>query len=139
MLAAGFVRVDRKRGAEARAELLRRGRELESRGMSLWIAPEGTRSPDGQLLPFKSGGFHLALGLGLPILPVRIDGAYRILAKGRRTIAQGQKVKVAVLPPLGVGSWLEGEANADVRFERAAERLRSEVRALLERPPGEVA
>jgi 1-acyl-sn-glycerol-3-phosphate acyltransferase len=133
MLASGFVRVDRKRGSEARAELRKRGRELQSRGLSLWIAPEGTRSPDGSLLPFKTGGFHLALSLGLPILPVRIDGALKVLSKQSQIVSRGQTVNVTVYPPI-VGNQDSGttQDSADVRFERAALRLRDQVRSVLE-------
>jgi 1-acyl-sn-glycerol-3-phosphate acyltransferase len=135
MAASGFVKIDRKRGPDARSELRRRGQELQRRGLSLWIAPEGTRSPDGELLPFKTGGFHLALSLGLPILPVRIDGAIHVLRKNSREIARGQKVQAFVYPPIfpELDSAAQRES-ADVRFERAALRLRDDLWATLSVP-----
>jgi len=134
MLAAGFVKVDRSRGAEARTELKKRGAELQARGISLWIAPEGTRSPDEQLLPLKSGGFHVALALGFPILPVRIDGARLVHKKGSSQIFPGQRVRVTIHQPIEV-NWAPDSAtldNTQVQFEVGLERLRAEVRRVLE-------
>lgn len=53
-------------------------------GDPLLIFPEGTRSPDGLLQPFKAGVGQLALSLGVPIIPARIDGTHAALPKGRR-------------------------------------------------------
>lgn len=55
---------------------------LADNGWSLLIYPEGTRSPDGQLLPFKPGIGYLATELGLPVLPIAVSGGHRILPKG---------------------------------------------------------
>lgn len=56
--------------------------ELADNGWSLLIYPEGTRSPDGKLLPFKPGIGYLATELGVPVLPVAVSGGHRILPKG---------------------------------------------------------
>jgi 1-acyl-sn-glycerol-3-phosphate acyltransferase len=48
-------------------------------GIIIWFAPEGTRSPDGKLLPFKKGGFILALATGASIVPIGIRGANKIV------------------------------------------------------------
>lgn len=97
---SGFVRIDRSRGREARAILAEKGRALKADGLSLWIAPEGTRSPSGELLPFRSGGFELALSLELPILPVRIDGTQNILKKKSKNIRRGARVSVEIFTPV---------------------------------------
>lgn len=113
MREAGFVAIDRARGREARAILSEKGRSLRSAGLSLWIAPEGTRSPSDELLPFRSGGFDLAIGLGLPILPVRIDGARDILSKKSAAIRRGVGVSVQIFPPLMPNG--EGDRDTVVR------------------------
>jgi 1-acyl-sn-glycerol-3-phosphate acyltransferase len=59
--------------------------------------PEGTRSTTGQLLPFKRGGFHLALDTGLPILPVAILGSDALMRKGSWRILPGA-IHVSVRP-----------------------------------------
>jgi 1-acyl-sn-glycerol-3-phosphate acyltransferase len=95
MRAAGFVELDR--GARDRAiRSLDRAKESLAHGTSIWIAPEGTRSRDGGLGPFKLGGFHLAVGAGARILPVTISGTGRTLpAKGAR-VTSGATVSVTV-------------------------------------------
>lgn len=99
MRAAGFVEVNRKNRVSA-MKSLDRAREAIRAGTSIWIAPEGTRSPDGEIGPFKKGGFHMAAGAGARILPVSIDGTRRILpAKGTR-VHDGEHVRVVVHEPV---------------------------------------
>jgi 1-acyl-sn-glycerol-3-phosphate acyltransferase len=58
-------------------------------GASVVIFPEGTRSPDGRLQPFKRGGFNLALKSGCDIVPISINGSHRITPKGSLKINRG--------------------------------------------------
>ena len=99
MRAAGFVELDRS--ARDRAiESLDRARTALAQGTSIWIAPEGTRSRDGVLGPFKLGGFHLAVGARARILPVTVSGTRAILpAKGARVVP-GARVCVTVHAPV---------------------------------------
>ena len=76
--ASGFVPVDRKNREKAIAQL-EKAKVMLARGVSIWISPEGTRARDGMLAPFKKGGFHVALDLGIPIIPAWIEGASDIL------------------------------------------------------------
>ncbi len=64
-------RADRRSGVQA----LRRARQYLERGMSVMLFPEGTRSRDGRLLPFKAGAFKLAIETGVPILPIAVHGS----------------------------------------------------------------
>jgi len=73
------------------------GESVREKGMSLVFAPEGTRSADGRLLPFKKGAFVMAIETGLPILPVTIDGTTRRLPKGSLRARAGP-VKVTIHP-----------------------------------------
>lgn len=98
--ASGFIRIDRKRGAEARQALLEAGSAMQAAGMSLWVAPEGTRSVDGRLLPFKTGAFSLAMTAKIPILPVTLLGTSEVLGKQGRRVVLGRAVQVIVHPPL---------------------------------------
>jgi 1-acyl-sn-glycerol-3-phosphate acyltransferase len=60
--------------------------------MSFLIYPEGTRSPDGRLLPFRRGAFVLAIKAGVPVVPVACSGAHRVLAKNSYRIRPGDVV-----------------------------------------------
>ncbi len=99
MRASGFVEVDRKNRHRA-MESLDNARTALASGTSIWIAPEGTRSDTGELLPFKKGGFHLALGTGARILPVSIDGTREALVARGFRVRNGANVRVTVHPPV---------------------------------------
>lgn len=73
MVASGFVPIDRKNRDKA-IEQLERAKEHLAQGVSIWVFPEGTRSRDGSVGPFKKGGFHVARQLGLQIVPTWIEG-----------------------------------------------------------------
>ncbi|MBP1769800.1 MAG: acyltransferase, partial [Candidatus Aminicenantes bacterium] len=66
---------------------------------SFGVMPEGTRTLDGRLGPFKRGGFILAVETGLDILPMVQNGAFEIARKGSLIIRPG-KVTVTIAPPV---------------------------------------
>jgi 1-acyl-sn-glycerol-3-phosphate acyltransferase len=83
--ASGFISIDRSNRTRA-LESLAIAKAKIADGLNVWIAPEGTRSKTGELLPFKKGGFNLAMEAGLRILPVTLRGTRDILpAKGARS------------------------------------------------------
>jgi 1-acyl-sn-glycerol-3-phosphate acyltransferase len=102
MVAAGFVKVDRSGDRKNAVEAMRACGEAIARGVSIWIAPEGTRDPngDGTLGKFKKGGFRLALDAGAPIVPVAIAGSRNVLAKHARAMTLGQPVTLTFGAPL---------------------------------------
>lgn len=75
------IMVDRSKGTEAMKSLERAANDVRSGGQVLLFA-EGTRTRDGKLLPFKRGAFSLAAKSGVPLVPVTINGSFRILPKG---------------------------------------------------------
>lgn len=124
MRAAGFISVDRGDHASAIASLDDARRALES-GTPIWIAPEGTRSPTGELMPFKKGGFVIAVETGTPVLPVSIAGTREVLpAHGRRSRA-GVEVFVTIHPPVDPKRW------ADKDPKHARDALLAEVRTAI--------
>jgi 1-acyl-sn-glycerol-3-phosphate acyltransferase len=119
MKEAGFIAIDRQ-SRKAAIDSLRRARETMQSGINVWIAPEGTRSPTGELLPFKKGGFHLALDVREPILPVTVQGTRGALPRGASRSTKGASVRVTIHRPIDVGPYprnAQGAAalQADVR------------------------
>lgn len=109
MRAAEFPSVDRSNRTRAVRDLAR-AREMMESGIVLWAAPEGTRSPDGKLLPFKKGCFHLALDTQAVIIPVAVRGIHRVLPARTWNINLGQPVEVWVGAPLDT----TGKTKADL-------------------------
>lgn len=86
--AAGFISIDRANREQAIRGLDRAAQTL-ARGRSIVIFAEGTRSRDGSLLPFKKGGFVLAMRSGRPIVPVTISGSRAVLARDSLAVQPG--------------------------------------------------
>lgn len=96
---ADFLIVDRAKHGRAVATLQRGADRIRQQQLKVFIAPEGTRSADGSLGPFKLGAFHLALISDAPIVPMVIEGAGRLQPKGRYYVSPGT-VHVRFLAPL---------------------------------------
>jgi 1-acyl-sn-glycerol-3-phosphate acyltransferase len=79
----GMVFVDRSKRAKAVASLEKAGQRIRE-GATIIAFAEGTRSPDGRVMPFKKGPFVLALNAKVPIIPVAIDGTHRV--SGKRSV-----------------------------------------------------
>lgn len=91
MRAGGFVSVNRADRRAAVSSIQSAVHVLQS-GMSMLVFPEGTRSPDGHLLPFKKGPFELALDAGVPVMPITIVGTHEAWPKGRMSLRAGEVV-----------------------------------------------
>jgi 1-acyl-sn-glycerol-3-phosphate acyltransferase len=97
MRRAKYVGIDRDDPRKAIKSMNEAGDRF-SGGASILIFPEGTRSPDGRLQPFKSGGFHLALKTKGDIVPVSIVGTHRIVPKGSLRVQKGEATMVIGKP-----------------------------------------
>ncbi|MBP7706986.1 MAG: 1-acyl-sn-glycerol-3-phosphate acyltransferase [Candidatus Aminicenantes bacterium] len=86
----GFVPVDRRGVEGGKKSIARAAAFMKERGYSYLIFPEGTRSLDGRLGPFRRGGFFLALETGAPIVPVTVTGSGELMPKGRSTARPGR-------------------------------------------------
>ena len=88
MLRAGYIPIDRSDRRAALKSLINASQRIAD-GASVVIFPEGTRSKDGSLLPFKSGGMGLALKSGVPVVPVAITGARQALPPKKLLLTPG--------------------------------------------------
>jgi 1-acyl-sn-glycerol-3-phosphate acyltransferase len=101
LLSLGQIMVDRENTEQARASLAGAVSGLSGNN-SILIFPEGWVSHDGRLLPLKKGGFHLAIQTGLPIVPVRIEGARKVCPPGGSGHFYKGVISVEAFPPLMV-------------------------------------
>ena len=98
-----FIFIDRQNASAARRSIDEAARRI-SEGASVMIFPEGTRSRDGKLGPFKKGGFHLAVDSRVDIVPVGIRGTREVMPKGAALIRSGEIIVEmgAPIPTVGV-------------------------------------
>lgn len=123
-LACGHIAIDRSDREKAIESLREAGEALRRDGAVVVMFPEGTRSDDGRLLPFKKGAFVLALQTGVPVVPVGVSGSRRIMPKGSWRIRPGT-IRVRVGPPIPVEHRGEGARDALLQEARSeVERLR---------------
>lgn len=106
MKRCGFIPIDRTRRQSAIQSLRLAASRIQA-GRSVIVFPEGTRSKDGTLQPFKKGPFHLALAAGVPVVPVAISGSWDVLRPGDWRVHPGP-VSVDFLPPIEVGEFQPG-------------------------------
>ena len=95
--AAGFIFVDRS--GKGLRETLAAAEKILTGGMSLVVFPEGSRTPDGKIHRFKKGAYQIADDLSLPVVPLTIDGSYRVLSKNSKLIRPG-KIVLTVHDPI---------------------------------------
>ena len=91
--------------------------EALKNGVSVAIAPEGTRSGSKALGPFKKGAFHLALQAGVPIIPIVIKNAYMAMPKGT-SMFKPTHIEVVVLDPVDTSLWKLKNINTHIEDVR---------------------
>ncbi|MDX1450589.1 MAG: lysophospholipid acyltransferase family protein [Acidimicrobiia bacterium] len=109
MRSIGIVETDRAGTASAHRAINTQVEKNVERGLSLMIYPEGTRSRDGQMRPFKKGAFRIAADTDLPIVPVAITGTdaafppgSRLIRGGKAVMAIGEPIPTADVEPTGL-------------------------------------
>lgn len=121
MRLARLVPVDRS-NREAAIASVQAGVEVLKTGIHMTVFPEGTRSPDGRLLPFKKGPFYLATDSGVSIVPITITGTEKLMPKGAAIIHTGNAI-VTFHPPIDPGRFETKEALMDAVREAIASAL----------------
>jgi len=99
----GVVPVDRS-NSPAAVESAKLATENLRRGKSYVVYPEGTRSRDGRMLPFKKGAFMMALDAGVPVVPVTVSGATKIMPKGQVKVFPST-VRITVHEPINTAGY----------------------------------
>lgn len=98
MRMAGDIPV-RRGDARSRAQALDHVRDRLAKRVSVMIMPEGTRSRDGKLLPFRDGAFRVAVETGVPILPIAVAGTRNAMAKNSMRFGRARAI-ARVLEPV---------------------------------------
>jgi 1-acyl-sn-glycerol-3-phosphate acyltransferase len=101
---AGDVPIDRSDRREGAKAMLQCARYLRQR-CSVVFFPEGTRSPDGRVLPFNEGPFHLAIREQVPILPLVVEGSGAALPRNSWLFGETQDIHLQILEPVPVDGW----------------------------------
>jgi 1-acyl-sn-glycerol-3-phosphate acyltransferase len=104
MRRGGYIPLDRSDGRKALQSMDEAAATIHH-GKSVVLFPEGTRTPDGNLLPFKRGGFILARKADVPVIPVTINGSGRINPAGQIRLYSGN-IHITLHPPVVVPSGL---------------------------------
>jgi len=124
MLRSGIVPIDRSHGREALKSLNRAAEQIAG-GTSVLIFPEGTRSLDGKLHPFKTGAIILAIKAGVPVVPIAFIGTYGILPKGK-LLANSGEIVIRIGTPISTTHYKPKDR------QKLAEHLHDKVAELLE-------
>lgn len=101
---SGHLLIERADRSQAIASMIGVGETVKKYGLSIWIWPEGTRSRDGRLLPFKKGFVHLALATGLPIVPIVAHNAHHRWPARQLNMSPG-RLQIDVLPAIDTSTW----------------------------------
>ena len=127
-----YIAINRGRGAEA-AKSLEVAIQKIRNGASVLLFAEGTRTKDGKLQPFKRGAFNLAVRAGVPVVPVTINGSYRILPRQTFRVNPGA-ISLVIDKPIEIQPMPSDEPGHNGESGKEMEmRLMEEVHSILEK------
>jgi len=107
MVMGQLVPIDRS-NRDAAIASVREAEQVVRSGLNMTVFPEGTRSPDGKLQPFKKGAFYLAMDTGVPIVPITIVGTEELLPKGHY-VAKPGRARIVFHAPIAPRHFAERE------------------------------
>jgi 1-acyl-sn-glycerol-3-phosphate acyltransferase len=127
MWAGRFIFIDRQNAVAARRSIEEAARRIKS-GQSVLIYPEGTRTRDGRLMPFKKGGFHLAIDSGAAIVPMAIEGTRVLMPRGAMLMRAGE-VRLQIGEPIATADLGPGDR------EQLVKQVHARIAEMLGEPP----
>lgn len=113
---SGHLLLDRGNHQRAVESLRTTADLMKKHRLGVWIMPEGTRSKDGRLQPFKKGFVHIALATGFPVVPVIVHGAHRNWKNGAFLDYVAMDLDVEILEPINTSGWSEATAGEHANF-----------------------
>lgn len=124
MKCVGHISIDRESPRDSK-KALDEAKEKIRNGLTVLVFPEGTRSEDGSLLPFKRGAFHLVKLASVPVIPIGVYGGSLLMPKGK------------ILPKKAGTVWIEiGKPiypDTEVKKSQIMEEVRREIESLIEK------
>ena len=121
---SGFIRIDRRNRQKAITQL-ETAKERLKEGISVWVSPEGTRSRTAEMGPFKKGGFHIAMSLAVPIIPIWIEGTEQIIRPGSFKVHPNRKTTLFFGSPIStIGLEKENLENLMIQVRQEILKLR---------------
>ncbi len=123
----GFVNViaiDRS-NRERAVETLKIANERMRSGISFGVCPEGTRAQPGEMLPFKKGAFHMAVQTGVPIAPIALKNADRLMGRGTGEAWPGT-IDMVMMPPVDT-SWVKSDEDLDQLVQQVQNMIMNEM------------
>ena len=116
--ASGQIFIDRKNAEKAIQSLNKLRERVTKEKRTVFISPEGTRSTDGEILPFKKGGFHMAQQAQLPIYYAVVHGAFELMPTGSFAPKSGT-IFIRYLPPIDCSNWTRDTLSENIENVRA--------------------
>ena len=120
--ATGSIPVDRSNAFKARQSMDRALKAMQAKAISLILYPEGTRTDDGRLLPFKRGVFHIALHSRLPLVPVAVRGSFEAMPPSAMSLTHTQ-IQVTIGHPIETKALTDKDCTA--LLKEAHDRIQS--------------
>jgi 1-acyl-sn-glycerol-3-phosphate acyltransferase len=108
MRRSGYIAIDRENPRDAAKSIMEAADEIRN-GTNAIAFPEGTRSRTGDLGGFHSGAFSLALRTGVPLVPVTLDGSYRVIIPKTLQVNPGTVIRIKIDRPIDLSSWSRGD------------------------------
>ncbi|MDP4280808.1 MAG: lysophospholipid acyltransferase family protein [Bacteroidota bacterium] len=119
-----YIPIIRSEG-RSKLTMMDRAKEAIGQGNSVIIFPEGTRTRDGHIQPFKSGAFRLAIETGAPVLPIVVKGTFVAIKKGEFLIYKNKNIEAVILDPISTKGFTH--KNIKELMEKTSSRIREEL------------